>query len=591
MLTSISTSARDNYQIIKDVVKTKVLGEDELIDEILQTCFSTYTNNPQNLGIMAPSSTGKTHPISQCIRLFPEDDVWILAGATARSFIYLRGKLYDKHCHNCIEEDVRALGLAEKSERDYEKKTMLKRELIELLDGAKSVIELSRKILVFYEPPPIDLWVNLKATLSHDAKDVEFQVKIKESRYTKNIVLRGWPATVFASAKDEAKWDIWDELESRFHIVSPSMTEKKYRAAINLIAKEESLPPEAQKYYFPREQWDEAKTAVLKVKKNIDELYFPFKFQAQDPIWVPFGENLGRHYPAVKATDMREARRFYGYMKMSTLVNSERRPRLQWNDKTSVICIGEDFHNAERLFGRSSFGVTPYKSTFFKTIFLPCYEAAVDKDWILVDDILAYERKQGKVTFTRRAITNMLDELENRGLVASKQDQGDRRRNLYQAVAFSGKIGDSAHLPQMLIFEPESLKQAYISLKNISAENGIQITSSDGTPLTIEQFIEQYFTVVSSSSAVLIIPEKNAPLGQQRLEISISSSNADSPVFQSVIHKLLDRLGSDLVERDEVVFSVSVDLNLPPDQVEAVLSALIKTGQVLDLGEGKVKRL
>ena len=70
--------------IIKQIKKT-VKCEDILIRQILYTGLSSYIGfDPINLGIIAPTSEGKTYPVEECIKLFPKQDVEKVGSMSAK---------------------------------------------------------------------------------------------------------------------------------------------------------------------------------------------------------------------------------------------------------------------------------------------------------------------------------------------------------------------------------------------------------------------------------------------------------------------------------------------------------------------------
>ena len=117
--------------------------------------------------------------------------------------------------------------------------------LEELVETAKKEIDLSGKILVFLEPPHRELWNLVKPILSHDLVKIDFPYvdrTDKDGMITKNVVVKGWPACVFCSARDESAWEVWPEIQSRFLITSPNMNKQKYFEANILIAQKKGLP-------------------------------------------------------------------------------------------------------------------------------------------------------------------------------------------------------------------------------------------------------------------------------------------------------------------------------------------------------------
>ena len=117
----------------------------------------------------------------------------------------------------------------------------LKDELEKLLRESKYLIDLHGKILVFLEPPHPDVWNILKPILSHDHWEMEHPY-VDTDLKTKNVVTRGWPVCIFCTARDESKWDIWPEIQSRFITISPNMSKKKYAEANVLTFQKLGLP-------------------------------------------------------------------------------------------------------------------------------------------------------------------------------------------------------------------------------------------------------------------------------------------------------------------------------------------------------------
>ena len=126
---------------------------------------------------------------------------------------------------------VKKKNLLSDSKEDKEQKLIVS-EIEELYEGAKTLIDLTGKILVFLEPPHKEVWAILKPILSHDSPEIEYPFvnkTDKDGHETKNVVVRGWPACIFCSAKDESKWEMWSEVKSRFLTSSPNMIPQKYQ--------------------------------------------------------------------------------------------------------------------------------------------------------------------------------------------------------------------------------------------------------------------------------------------------------------------------------------------------------------------------
>ena len=93
--------------------------------------------------------------------------------------------------------------------------------------------------------PHPQTWEILKAILSHDSWEIEHPF-VDKTEYVgtqvKKVVTWGWPVCIFCSAKDESKWDIWPEIQSRCLITSPNMSIEKYQESNFLTAQIMSLP-------------------------------------------------------------------------------------------------------------------------------------------------------------------------------------------------------------------------------------------------------------------------------------------------------------------------------------------------------------
>ena len=86
---------RDYVEYTISIVKKTVKQEDSLIRQILYTGFSAYSEDPINLGIMAPTSEGKTHAAIETLQYFPKEDVWNIGSMTPKVIIRQNGILVD----------------------------------------------------------------------------------------------------------------------------------------------------------------------------------------------------------------------------------------------------------------------------------------------------------------------------------------------------------------------------------------------------------------------------------------------------------------------------------------------------------------
>lgn len=74
------------------------------INVVLCTALSAYTDNPLNYFVKGQSSIGKTHGITETLKMFPQDNIWYLGGLTPKALIHEHGVLVDAD-GNEIEDD------------------------------------------------------------------------------------------------------------------------------------------------------------------------------------------------------------------------------------------------------------------------------------------------------------------------------------------------------------------------------------------------------------------------------------------------------------------------------------------------------
>ena len=88
---------RDYAENVIKTAKKTVKQEDALVRQIVYTGLSAYTNDPINLGIIAPTSEGKTYPVIECMNLFPKDDKWLIGKMSTKMLVRQKGVLVDEN--------------------------------------------------------------------------------------------------------------------------------------------------------------------------------------------------------------------------------------------------------------------------------------------------------------------------------------------------------------------------------------------------------------------------------------------------------------------------------------------------------------
>ena len=125
--------------VIQTAEKTIRL-ESSLTKLILFSALSAYTKDPLNLGIMAPTSEGKTYPVNETINFLPKQDVWLIGSMSPKVIVRDRGIRVDEN-NNPIEEKIRHLKADIRKEKDADKKEGLIEQLNTLYQKSRLLID------------------------------------------------------------------------------------------------------------------------------------------------------------------------------------------------------------------------------------------------------------------------------------------------------------------------------------------------------------------------------------------------------------------------------------------------------------------
>lgn len=107
--TILEKYGNDYFEFLIDCIKSTVKEENALIRQIMYTKLSPYGNDPINLGVLAPTSTGKTYPITESAKYTPlGKEVRIVGSMTPKVLVREQGVLVDKE-GNLIDKEVRRL--------------------------------------------------------------------------------------------------------------------------------------------------------------------------------------------------------------------------------------------------------------------------------------------------------------------------------------------------------------------------------------------------------------------------------------------------------------------------------------------------
>jgi hypothetical protein len=190
---------------INKALESRICHDNILKNVVFMVGISAYGQNPLNLFLEGPSSTGKTYVVTETLKYFPQEDVWYLGGISATALVHDRGEM-------------------------------------EELDGEMfKVVDLSRKILIFLEKPNIATLKKLLPILSHDKDEIEYRITDKNAKgqhATMKVIIRGFPAVIFCTTESETLKD----LSTRNMLYAPEISADKINDVIKLQMDEATEP-------------------------------------------------------------------------------------------------------------------------------------------------------------------------------------------------------------------------------------------------------------------------------------------------------------------------------------------------------------
>jgi hypothetical protein len=376
--------------VINTINKTVKL-DDSLVRAVFYAGCSTWALDPLNIGISAPTSEGKTYTVMQVLQYFPKSDIKYVGSMSPKVIIRQDSTLVDVDTLKPVKEDIVTLQKQIKKEEQDEKcKQELEEQLEKLRDNARPLIDLRGKIYVFLEPPSPELWNIIKPIMSHDNFLIEHpyvESTTSGGIHVKSIITLGFPTFIFCTAKDESRWQQWDEIISRSIVLSPNMSTKKYREANILTAQLIGLPTAIQESRIvSRREVELARKCVLYLRESITQsvtLHINCSEDTNDikyanPVWIPYAEILGKTLPADKGTEMRINKRLLLLLRIIALVKSNHRYQVIFANQTLTIAAIEDLTESLYIMQNST-GLPPYKFEFFNEIFYPLYQKKLEE--------------------------------------------------------------------------------------------------------------------------------------------------------------------------------------------------------------------
>jgi DNA-binding MarR family transcriptional regulator len=406
-----------DYEKIMDIIREDVKYEDELVELIIHVCLSAWSREPLNLFLKGPSAVGKSWIAKNVVKFFPQSNVWNLGGMSPKSLIHLPMTPIDEE-GNPIQEPVRPLP---RELKDPEKRAKYQEELREYhekLRNARWLIDLRHKILLFLEKPERDTFDILRPILSHDAFEICFPFvdrKGKGPLRTMNVVLRGWPATIFCS--EDVPWT--ENLASRSLTASPKESKEKIKASFEV-----SIRPYADPFF------------ILDSQKTLSEgREIVKKFIGMEEIkaLIPYEDALKESFPASSRRHMRDFKKFISLIEIHTALKPHPYVFIPILG-TFNIATFEDLKEVEgfwwKIYESTWTGLAATTLELFKIV-KKLRDEGVDPTTV---DIMKRYKDETGTFISQTTVRAYLDDLCNMGFLEKVTHPQDKRRNVYYPV-------------------------------------------------------------------------------------------------------------------------------------------------------------
>lgn len=351
--------------------------------------LSAYTEDSQfNVSFRAESSTGKSYIPLEIAELFPPSDIEMVAYSSPTAFYHDKGE-WDE------DEQVKK-------------------------------INLERKILIFLDQPHDQLLERLRPLLSHDRKELIYKITDKKEKAglrTKTVKIIGFPAVIFCTGKLRTE----DQEATRMILLSPEISQEKIREAIYLRAMREG-----DKEAFTN--WVESNPERRMLKERIRRIKDAGIKDARILKPEKIAEQFMNSRRILKPRHTRDISRLFSLIKAVALLNL-------WHRKCDgdvIEASDEDVEQAFKLYETimeaQELGIPPFVLQVYKEVIKPLCEEndgrGVSRKDIAKRFLTVFGRPISEWILRRE----ILQSLEEAGLITQEQDPSDRRRVLVHVI-------------------------------------------------------------------------------------------------------------------------------------------------------------
>jgi hypothetical protein len=495
---------------IIEILSKEIKEEKENIKQIILTALSAWTSNPQNTRILAPSGEGKTYLVTKVASLFPQENIITLAKATPQSFKYALSskRIIENGPGNWQDYDVAIKPLEEElaKTKDKENQQQLKEAIRELQESACTLVDFTNKMIILVDSQSFELFETLKTTLSHDQQNIQsFSVNKSKSGTIlgQKFVIRGFPALIYCSAKDEQKRDETNEINTRFNTISLNASKKKYREMLKLEGLHSGLP----KIICDKVK-GLSEESIDQIKKRIEDLIE--KIKCTDEIFNPYSIGLSKLFKDDAGFRTRQYKILNNNIRMLTLANSICRPKIVFDEQEYAVATRQDVEDACNL-TKEQKEIQSYKIKFFNDYIRP----------VLIEHGKEKSTICGNICCL--TVSEIVDSLAQKTIQVDRQRLQETYLRQYVEHGFLEKFRD----PDNNSRDVYTLSELYLQ-KEASIESTLVDTSMLDVSC-VESFVKKYIEQRFNQGELEIHDEKGNEISPKELVDSLCEIDACTP--------------------------------------------------------------
>jgi len=484
---------------------------------VFLTGLSAFSKNPINLFLKGESSIGKTYNTVEVLKYFPQEDVWMLGALSPTALVHSYGVYVDGRGEE--------IDLAEKPNKESSEEE--RKAWSERLKGARTVIDLQGKILVFLEAPHLETYNTLRPILSHDKEEISYKFTDKTARgqlRTSHVVIRGFPATIFCTTDEKYIKD----LATRGFTVTPETETEKFKEAIALTGEMKALP-----WKFCDD------TDFMLLQDYISWLRDQLK---NLDVAIPYCRELAEFYPSQYARGMRDFSHLTALIEILALFHVNQRPVLvrqfesdsrdenEIETENYILATLKDLAYVLKLWEKveetTVTGLAEHILDFFHKAIEPLSNKMRD---FSIEDLTREYNERASERKSSDTIQRWVKHLCDIGWVSKEPDPLDKRK---VRVYIIKKPENNRNLPQFLnagTFKLENFKQWLNEAEQITARNHLELKKNllineSSSP---EQIFTESFTCEKVSCAVISPSLKQPSLDDATSELAVNQKCGD----------------------------------------------------------------